>query len=135
VSQRDEARTRVAPLRMYSTSCSELLLLAAPPYRYLHRPEDAPMTPTTARVVRAWKDADYRDRLASEERAAMPDHPAGISPLSNAEIAEVVGGSSCHCLTFGCCDGFTSDPGYCSLGLCPTGLNTQCTNDPAGVCS
>jgi mersacidin/lichenicidin family type 2 lantibiotic len=28
-------------------------------------------------IVRAWKDEDYRDLLSPEQRAALPDHPAG----------------------------------------------------------
>ena len=28
-------------------------------------------------TVRAWKDEDFRDLLTPEQRAALPEHPAG----------------------------------------------------------
>jgi mersacidin/lichenicidin family type 2 lantibiotic len=28
-------------------------------------------------IIRAWKDAAYRDSLSAAERAALPDNPAG----------------------------------------------------------
>ena len=42
-------------------------------------------------VVRAWKDAEYRESLGAEERAALPNHPAGLVDLSDAELESVRG--------------------------------------------
>ena len=42
-------------------------------------------------VVRAWKDADYRESLSAEDRAALPNHPAGLVELSDAELESVLG--------------------------------------------
>jgi mersacidin/lichenicidin family type 2 lantibiotic len=37
-------------------------------------------------VIRAWKDADYRESLSAEDRAALPNHPAGLVDLSDIEL-------------------------------------------------
>jgi mersacidin/lichenicidin family type 2 lantibiotic len=42
-------------------------------------------------VIRAWKDADYRESLSAEDRAALPNHPAGLVDLSDAELEMVRG--------------------------------------------
>jgi mersacidin/lichenicidin family type 2 lantibiotic len=42
-------------------------------------------------VIRAWKDAEYRESLSAEERAALPNHPAGLVDLSDAELEMVRG--------------------------------------------
>jgi mersacidin/lichenicidin family type 2 lantibiotic len=44
------------------------------------------------KVIRAWKDPDYRLTLTDEERAELPDHPAGLLELDDAELARVAGG-------------------------------------------
>jgi len=43
-------------------------------------------------IIRAWKDAKYRQSLNAEELAAVPAHPAGDVELSEAELASVDGG-------------------------------------------
>jgi mersacidin/lichenicidin family type 2 lantibiotic len=42
-------------------------------------------------VIRAWKDADYRESLSAEDRAALPNHPAGLVDLSDIELELVRG--------------------------------------------
>ncbi len=42
-------------------------------------------------VIRAWKDADYRESLSAEDRASLPNHPAGLVDLSDAELEMVRG--------------------------------------------
>jgi mersacidin/lichenicidin family type 2 lantibiotic len=32
-----------------------------------------------SRIVRAWKDAEYRLGLSEAERAALPEHPARLA--------------------------------------------------------
>jgi mersacidin/lichenicidin family type 2 lantibiotic len=43
-------------------------------------------------IVKAWKDETYRSNLSEAERAALPQHPAGLLELTDAELAEVAGG-------------------------------------------
>jgi len=45
----------------------------------------------TINTIRAWKDADYRASLSEAELAALPEHPAGLVELPEAELAEVGG--------------------------------------------
>jgi mersacidin/lichenicidin family type 2 lantibiotic len=37
-------------------------------------------------VIRAWRDPEYRASLSEAERAALPDHPAGLIELGKAEL-------------------------------------------------
>ena len=45
-------------------------------------------------IIRAWKDPSFRAGLSPEERAALPECPAGssLSDLDEASLAEAVGG-------------------------------------------
>ena len=45
-----------------------------------------------AKIVRAWKDPEYRASLSAEERAKLPAHPAGMIELEPAALTRVVGG-------------------------------------------
>jgi mersacidin/lichenicidin family type 2 lantibiotic len=47
---------------------------------------------STETIIRAWKDPKYRDTLGTEERAMIPEHPAGVVELSDAELGTVRGG-------------------------------------------
>lgn len=42
-------------------------------------------------IVRAWKDAEYNESLGAEERASLPENPAGLVELTDAELATVTG--------------------------------------------
>jgi mersacidin/lichenicidin family type 2 lantibiotic len=60
-------------------------------------------------IIRAWKDKEYRDSLTAEQRAALPENPAGLEELSEAELGEVAGAdqgytywSSCYPSTSTC---------------------------------
>ncbi len=44
-------------------------------------------------VVRAWKDEEYRLSLSDAERAQMPEHPAGLIELQDAELDNAAGGT------------------------------------------
>ena len=46
-------------------------------------------------VARAWKDAAYREGLSEAERAALPENPAGLMELSDADLMTVEGGHHC----------------------------------------
>ncbi len=42
-------------------------------------------------IVRAWKDEEYRASLTDQERALLPDHPAGLLKLDEEQMRAVVG--------------------------------------------
>lgn len=44
-------------------------------------------------IIRAWKDADYRQSLSAAELAALPAHPAGLIELSDDELEGAAGGA------------------------------------------
>lgn len=45
-------------------------------------------------IVRAWKDPEFRAQLSTEDRAALPECPAGepLTELDEGNLAAVVGG-------------------------------------------
>jgi len=45
-------------------------------------------------IVRAWKDPEYRARLSSEQRLALPENPSGrpMTELGEGELEAAVGG-------------------------------------------
>ena len=43
-------------------------------------------------IIRAWKDEAYRQSLSDAERALLPENPAGVLELTDAELALVAGG-------------------------------------------
>lgn len=49
---------------------------------------------TKEQIIRAWKDAEYRNSLTDAERATLPVNPAGPMKLSDRELGYVVGGAA-----------------------------------------
>jgi mersacidin/lichenicidin family type 2 lantibiotic len=43
-------------------------------------------------IVRAWTDEEYRLSLTEEQRALLPDNPAGLMELSDDALQSIVGG-------------------------------------------
>ncbi|HEX6292735.1 MAG TPA: mersacidin/lichenicidin family type 2 lantibiotic [Herpetosiphonaceae bacterium] len=43
-------------------------------------------------IIRAWKDEEYRASLSETERAALPEHPAGLVELTDEELGLAAGG-------------------------------------------
>jgi mersacidin/lichenicidin family type 2 lantibiotic len=43
-------------------------------------------------IIRAWKDADFRSSLSEKERALLPENPAGLVELTDAELNAAAGG-------------------------------------------
>jgi mersacidin/lichenicidin family type 2 lantibiotic len=68
------------------------------------------------KIVRAWKDAEYRNTLSDAERAALPPNPAGSIELSDTDLGLIAGGvvltKYCTkvCTAFGSCDCSTAWP-------------------------
>jgi mersacidin/lichenicidin family type 2 lantibiotic len=52
-------------------------------------------------IVRAWKDPNYRSTLSKEQLAELPINPVGTFELTEAELAEVAGGTTGTCGTGG----------------------------------
>lgn len=42
---------------------------------------------STPDIIRAWRDEEYRLSLSAEERAALPQHPAGEIELYDEDMA------------------------------------------------
>ncbi|HKX26652.1 MAG TPA: mersacidin/lichenicidin family type 2 lantibiotic [Blastocatellia bacterium] len=42
--------------------------------------------PDLDKIIRAWKDEDYRLSLSLDEQRALPANPAGSVELSNADL-------------------------------------------------
>lgn len=53
-------------------------------------------------IIRAWKDAAYRNSLSESERALLPENPAGLIELSDADLM-VAGGYELLCTCCCCC--------------------------------
>jgi mersacidin/lichenicidin family type 2 lantibiotic len=45
------------------------------------------------KAVRAWEDPEYRSGLSAAELADLPDNPAGVIELTEAELGQVLGGA------------------------------------------
>ena len=46
------------------------------------------------KIIRAWKDVEFRLSLSEAERAQLPEHPAGLTELTEQELSPVVGGNA-----------------------------------------
>ncbi len=49
---------------------------------------------TNQDIVRGWKDEDYLLNLSIQERAFIPDNPAGLTELTDEELVDVDGGTT-----------------------------------------
>jgi len=63
----------------------------------------------TKDIIRAWKDAGYRQNLSEADQAKLPAHPAGMIELTDADLGVVSGGRAkmtqgweCTFTLFGC---------------------------------
>jgi mersacidin/lichenicidin family type 2 lantibiotic len=45
------------------------------------------------KIIRAWKDPEYRQSLSEEERELLPENPAGAIELTDEELDMAAGGS------------------------------------------
>jgi mersacidin/lichenicidin family type 2 lantibiotic len=43
-------------------------------------------------IIRMWKDEEYRLSLSDAERELLPEHPAGLITVTDAELGAVAGG-------------------------------------------
>jgi mersacidin/lichenicidin family type 2 lantibiotic len=66
-------------------------------------------------IIRAWRDREHWLSLSDEERAAMPENPAGVVELVDAEMQLVAGGKTFPgdtCLS-DCLSAYTANPSPC----------------------
>jgi mersacidin/lichenicidin family type 2 lantibiotic len=42
-------------------------------------------------LVRAWRDEEYRNSLTPEERASLPESPAGVATVDDSALRSVAG--------------------------------------------
>lgn len=70
----------------------------------------------TREILSAWRDRDYWLSLSEGERAQIPENPAGVIELMDAEMEFVAGGTTttpddtCH---ESCISTYTGDPICC----------------------
>jgi len=67
-------------------------------------------------IVRAWKDATYRQSLSAEEQAILPANPVGEIELSDAELASVQGAQgidALNSLAAAACTNSTAAASFC----------------------
>ncbi|HEV7786740.1 MAG TPA: mersacidin/lichenicidin family type 2 lantibiotic [Thermoanaerobaculia bacterium] len=50
-------------------------------------------------VVRAWRDEEYRNSLSEQERAGLPENPAGFATVDDSALRSAQGASSFGCPT------------------------------------
>ena len=43
-------------------------------------------------IVRAWKDEEYCESLSDTQRASLPQNPAGVMELTDAQLSAAEGG-------------------------------------------
>ena len=58
----------------------------------------------TENIIRAWKDEEYRLSLSTAERVLLPDNPAGLIELTDADLEHIAGGkmnTATNCFTIG----------------------------------
>jgi mersacidin/lichenicidin family type 2 lantibiotic len=67
-------------------------------------------------IIRAWKDRNFRDGLGEVERSLLPENPAGICELTDAQLGGAAGGQS--------------KPPTTSREDCGTGISTIFVNCP-----
>lgn len=45
-------------------------------------------------IIRAWKDEEYRNSLSEEQRAHLPENPAGMVELPDTDMERIAGGAN-----------------------------------------
>jgi mersacidin/lichenicidin family type 2 lantibiotic len=53
-------------------------------------------------IIRAWKDETYRRGLGAAQRALLPDNPAGLIELTDADLGAILGGDEWRTQSDGC---------------------------------
>jgi type 2 lantibiotic, mersacidin/lichenicidin family len=64
-------------------------------------------------VIRAWKDAAYRESLSEADRSLVPQNPAGLVELTDEQLRQASGLSGIIVTTFKTCTDFTVRRFHC----------------------
>lgn len=64
-------------------------------------------------VIRAWKDASYRESLSEEDLRAVGQNPAGVVDLTDEQLKKASGLSGIIVTTFKTCTDFTVRRFHC----------------------
>jgi mersacidin/lichenicidin family type 2 lantibiotic len=93
-------------------------------------------------IIRAWKDVEYRNSLSAEERANLPENPAGLVELGDGALWNAVGGSTTETCGTACtactCNPTCTVATYCGTcdtfcGTCNTYCGSTCA-EPVCTC-
>ncbi|MEO1347954.1 MAG: mersacidin/lichenicidin family type 2 lantibiotic [Cyanobacteria bacterium J06635_15] len=68
-------------------------------------------------IIRAWKDAEYRESLSEEQRSQLPENPIGILELTVIDLQKVSGGLVADT------GGLTAGGGYTDDYGCPVTID------------
>jgi mersacidin/lichenicidin family type 2 lantibiotic len=75
---------------------------------------------TNKNIIRAWRDAEFRNSLSESDRASLPANPAGLIELSDADLNDVSGGRRAAATTLWTCTMclpcFGSGYGFAAIG-------------------
>lgn len=78
-------------------------------------------------VARAWKDPRYRRSLSAQQLAQLPDNPAGMVELTDAELESAGGAAGSPLTTAPMCTLYSFlNWRACGCGFATTAIN--CTN-------
>ena len=66
-------------------------------------------------IVRAWKDEEYRNTLSSNQRATLPDNPAGAIEFAQPQLEDesLFGPEGMHCKFSHYTKACTANNGHC----------------------
>lgn len=80
----------------------------------------------TEQIIKAWKDPTYRASLSAEEQAQLPEHPAGMVDLTDAQLGDLSGAAkpSVLCTSATLCGSASI---ICASSICPTHLTCSGT--------
>ncbi|MCP4548729.1 MAG: mersacidin/lichenicidin family type 2 lantibiotic [bacterium] len=78
-------------------------------------------------IVKAWKNAEYRETLTETERSAMPGHPCGLVELDERDLGTAAGGTDILSIWLCPTDGCETTP----FSNCETDCTTSMGPGPA----
>lgn len=85
-------------------------------------------------IVKAWRDEEYRASLPAEQQATLPASPIGEIELTDADLAEVEGGSPVA-VSIAVTTLVTEASIAASVSLCPSiAAGGTCQVDTSGCC-
>jgi mersacidin/lichenicidin family type 2 lantibiotic len=62
---------------------------------------------STEKIIQSWKDENFRNSLSQKQRELLPEHPAGLLELTDAELENISGARPTTTYRGSVCDGGT----------------------------